>query len=677
MTDAKDNTTVTCLSHKMRYKEVACGKQRMRWLELQFVDENNNPVSGLNVQLEYHPLATAAELALWARGGPAQFDPTPPPDPPAGVTDGQGLVRFDDLYWINVDVKTDGQQLADEMEQRPLGLSRNPNGQNPASWPETRVVKWRSNVQISAEQRGYDHHYVTIGELCDRMPDIPEWTDKEPPRFHFPHGTVLKGTEIARETLGKRHVIEICPFRAWSLVLHDTKDYSLANGYNLGVMADMAYADQVLIEDFFKRKCLDLSTTPRHEEKPFYPHALVVDVPFRERYITAEFLDSRSQSDKAPARLLLDSTQLFYVENADHIIVAWRGTQEVPDWITDGWYSPQPCPAELAKAGRIHGGFLEAYQLAKERFGDKFKEIKRITDGGKKLFIAGHSLGGALGLIYAAEMKGFSPILYTYGMPRTFTADAVGNLYQITHYRHVNDSDTITSVPFDANLDNWLYGKFGPLGATLGFFWTLTVELPAQMAGAYIGEHYWHHGSPVVFFRATQTRTWLECKAINNYSCRRLKSSDMYKVKLFLVPSLSEAKNTEAKEAQEAFIREFPAEDIRKIFPRNTNPNFDYMTSPGQHSMAKEYLPFLNNQLLESAWPELKLSRKTSRKNFREQMDTYGKDSPAEELKRNRMFLALQDRVGSSLTVTRKLPGGENALTRFKSVAEEEVESTR
>lgn len=155
------------------------------------------------------------------------------------------MVRFDDLYWINVDVKTDGQKLADEMEQRPLSISRNPNSQPVSSnifRPETRDPKWRSNVQISAEQHGYDHHYVTIGELCDRMPDIPEWKDKEPPRFHFPHGTSLKGTKVAREALEKRHVIEICPFRAWSLVLHDTKDYSLANGYNLGVMADMAYA---------------------------------------------------------------------------------------------------------------------------------------------------------------------------------------------------------------------------------------------------------------------------------------------------------------------------------------------------------------------------------------------------------------------------------------------------
>ena len=31
---------------------------------LQFVDENNSPVTGLNVRLEYHPLASSVFLAL-------------------------------------------------------------------------------------------------------------------------------------------------------------------------------------------------------------------------------------------------------------------------------------------------------------------------------------------------------------------------------------------------------------------------------------------------------------------------------------------------------------------------------------------------------------------------------------------------------------------------------------
>ncbi|WP_261371275.1 lipase family protein [Yersinia aleksiciae] len=673
-----DNTSFTSLRPKG--KVVYCrGEPHKYWLELQFVDENNNPVSGLSVRLEYRPLASAADVALCRQRG-YDYNPAPPPNPPAGVTDSQGLVRFDDLYWATVDVKADAQPLADEMEQRPLGISRNPNSQ-PVSHnhfrPESRDPKWRSSVQISAEQHGHVHHYVTIGELCDRVPEIEHWKDKTPPRFHFPPEKSLKGTEIARETLEKRHVIEICPFRAWSLVLHDTKDYSLANGYNLGMMADMAYAKggDTVIKQFFFEQCLDLSTTPVYAEFPSFPHALVVDVPFSQRYVRAVFLDSAGKSGGDNDRPLLDSTQFFYVENAEQVVVSWRGTQEVPDWLTDASFSSQPCPPELAKAGRIHGGFLDAYHLAKRRFSEDFDVIKAALDHGKKLFICGHSLGGALGLTYAAEMKGFEPILYTYGMPRTFTADAVGRLYQMTHYRHVNDSDTITSVPFDANLDNWLYGKFGPLGTTLGFFWTLAAELPAQMAGAYVGEHYWHHGKPVVFFRTTQTGSYEECKVMMNpTTCRRLSYSQQYKVKLFLVPSLGETENEEAKEAQEAFIQEFPLTDIQTVFPRNTNPTFDHLTNPGRHSMAKEYLPFLNNQLLESAWPELKLSRKTYRDDFRQQMEKYGKNSPAEELKRNRMFLSLQDMLDSTLAVTRKLPGGDNALIRFKSVAGEEIE---
>ncbi len=678
MTEKDKGAYTAYTSLRPKYPVAHCGKQKPYWLELQFVDESNKPVSGLNVRLEYQPLVSAEEMAI-CPGKYHNYDPTPPPHPPAGVTDSQGLVRFDNLYWVTVAVKTDAQPLADEMAQRPLGISRNPNSQpvsNNRFRPETRDPKWRSNVQISAEQHGHVHHYVTIGELCDRVPEIEHWTDKAPPRFHFPPEKSLKGTEIAREALEKRHVIEICPFRAWSLVLHDTKDYSLANGYNLGMMADMAYATggDAVIKQFFFEQCLDLSRTPEYLDFPSFAHALVVDVPFSQRYIRAVFLDSAGKSGGDNDRPLLDSTQLFYVENAEQVLVSWRGTQEIPDWLTDASFSPQPCPPELAKAGRIHGGFLDAYHLAKRRFSEDFDVIKAALDHGKKLFICGHSLGGALGLTYAAEMKGFEPILYTYGMPRTFTADAVGRLYQVTHYRHVNDSDTITSVPFDANLDNWLYGKFGPLGTTLGFFWTLTAELPAQMAGAYVGEHYWHHGKPVVFFRTTQTGTYEECKTMNSHTCRRLSYRQMHKVKLFLVPSLAETENEEAKEAQEAFIREFPLADIQKIFPRNTNPAFDHMTNPGRYSMAKEYLPFLNNQLLESAWPELKLSRKTDRDDFRQQMVDYGASSPPEELKRNRMFLAVQDMLGNTLGVTKALPRGENALSRFKSVTEEEVE---
>lgn len=86
-----DNTCVTSI--KPKGKIVYCrGEPHKYWLELQFVDENNIPVCGLNVRLEYRPLTSS----VWHQRENS-YNSTPPPNPPAGVTDNQGLVRFDDL----------------------------------------------------------------------------------------------------------------------------------------------------------------------------------------------------------------------------------------------------------------------------------------------------------------------------------------------------------------------------------------------------------------------------------------------------------------------------------------------------------------------------------------------------------------------------------------------------
>ncbi|MGL5599987.1 MAG: lipase family protein [Silvania sp.] len=683
-----DNTTVTCLSHKMKYKEVACGKQRMHWLELQFVDENNHPVSGVKVQLEYHQLATEAELALWARGGQTRFDPTPPPNPPAGVTDSQGLVRFDDLYWIGVDVKTHGQQLADEMEQRPLGIRRNPNSQpvsNNIFRPETRDITWRSDVQEKAEAAGYRHHYVTIGELCDRLPDMPGWTEPAPPVFHFPTGTRLKGTEIAREALEQRHVIEICPFRAWGLSLHDTKEYDLANGLNLGIMADLVYAAEAsnpTIDYFFRRQCQDLSCLPQLAEYPNYFHTLAVDVPFRDHYLPPVYMNT-GEGDTGEG-----DTRLFTVECASHVLIAWCGTDSLLNILTDLSFAPKRCLPELAGAGNVHGGFLEAYQLAKRKFGDKLDGVNKSLEesgGAKKLFVCGHSLGGALALLYSAEMKSFNPVLYTYGMPRTFTRSAIASLGDIKHYRHVNDNDTITQIPPDADLDIEFYRTWGPLGDKLGFDWSLTSaaglsvavrDLTYQSTGlAEKKEPYWHHGSTVIFFRAQQCVMRAASPYQSSLVDGQAYSRHFVATKLYAVPSLNEECLKSTGEHQASFIQCLNPASLAKTFPQNTNPALNGIgTDPRSHSMAHRYLPYIHNQVLELADPARDMNRKEMRVMFRKEVEKGAIYSNPYEVERNREFLALQDMLPVALRRTQAEETGKNALLRFAAVTEEEVE---
>ncbi|WP_404460374.1 hypothetical protein [Providencia rettgeri] len=62
-------------------------------------------------------------------------------------------------------------------------------------------------------------------------------------------------------------------------------------------------------------------------------------------------------------------------------------------------------------------------------------------------------------------------------------------------------------MPFDTNMDNWLFNICGPLGTVFGFSWTLAPlpTIPLQKALPDMGEVYYHHGNTVSFFEARQT----------------------------------------------------------------------------------------------------------------------------------------------------------------------------
>ncbi|WP_259753311.1 lipase family protein [Pseudomonas sp. GCEP-101] len=632
----------------------------------------------------------------------------------SGQSDAKGLIRLEGLHPIAVTLWLTADPLAEVLQTRRLRAER-------AEQRRELVYAYTYDGQppkspVEARARAADHayHYLRIGQLSDRLPNIrPRWKDEAPPAFHFPDPK-FSGFTVNAEALDRRHVLEICPFRAWNLVLHHQPEYSMANAYNLGLMANLTYTDveyeesrrkqpralsglSGTVEEFFFRQCQDLSRSPSFpppEPGGEWVPALVVDVPFSERYTTAVMLDARTASipkgePKIPFHIIED-TQLFYASNKTQLLVAWRGTQGIWDWLSDAQYQPvaadgtscetkAPC-TQLTSKGKVHFGFLQGFEVAKKLFSTEFGTIKEELDRSpKELFICGHSLGGALALIHSAELKDREPLLYTYGMPRTFTAMAMQYL-RFPHFRHVNDADVIPCVPPEAELDNWLYDVLGPLGPDLGYLWS-TGELLASKIVEF-GDPFWHHGNVVLFGTVRQTVESTETYLAQGGSDgprmphQRVLTMRLPAItKLYLVPSLSDEKSRFANEQQKAFIKSLSRDSLTKYFPPYSNPvTGNHGISGNDHRMALQYLPFLYNQLLELCAPERKMRRKDERAAFEEQMATKSRNSPTEERTRNELFLALQTLLPMTMDMTRQLEGGGDAIQRFAALERESGE---
>ena len=655
------------------FKDVIGGKQIQHWVEFQLVDERGQPLVNL-------PYLAANEAS---RGGyvPAFV----------GYSDAEGVIRLEGLHPLAMTLRMEADPLAEQLQTRRLRAVRAEpprpgiGDRTPMYGPQRAGF---SPVEREAIAQGHAYHYVRIGQLSDDLPtlDPPAADPKLSPEFHFPDPE-FGGFTVGDDQLDRRHVLEVCPFRAWSLVLHHQEGYSLVNAYNLGLMSILAYSnrseeDLGSVKELFERQCLDLSRTPRVWDSGQAWPCVVVDVPFSDRYLEVEALDT------AKAVPPEGHTQLFYAVSASQVLVAWRGTEMegLADLITDATFRPVkpeiavlcepkvPC-ADLTSVGRVHLGFRDAFEVARRIYAEDLGETILKGIGDKKLFICGHSLGGALGLIHAASLLKHNPLLYTYGMPRTFTLLAVQYLGDLWHFRHVNDTDAIPRVPPEADLDNDLYDRYGPLGNVLG--------LQRSLRQALIGmvykyeDAFSHHGKIAMFFRAEQHH-YQEIVAYPAY--RRPDGAPIRgtitavlpeKAKLYLVPSLSETDEQEAEEATRRFNASLSPENRARYFPHYSNTPVGRVLRIGDHFMS-QYQPYIHNQLLESINParEPLLERQIQRGKFEQQIKDYYGRIPEEESARNRVFLDLQRLVDKALSVTKQADGGSEALERFDAIAD-------
>ena len=139
------------------------------------------------------------------------------------------------------------------------------------------------------------------------------------------------------------------------------------------------------------------------------------------------------------------NTECFVAGDSNIALVAFRGTEKkLCDWMIDlnavGTNRPY---------GRVHRGFWFAFESVARLLEDEISKL-----GTSKLVLTGHSLGGALALVAAAEWlhagKYEIQSMYTYGQPAvgkiafpTFFNEKMNGRY----YRFVNDDDIVPRVP--------------------------------------------------------------------------------------------------------------------------------------------------------------------------------------------------------------------------------------
>jgi hypothetical protein len=138
---------------------------------------------------------------------------------------------------------------------------------------------------------------------------------------------------------------------------------------------------------------------------------------------------------------------------ADHtrkeILVVFRGSASVKNFVADANY-PQ-VDADICDGCKAEGGFWNFWTDVREIVRADVKKAAQENPD-YKFVVTGHSLGAAVAVFAAAEMrnKGYSPVaLYTYGQPRAgnkalseyITKQSGGN-YRVTH-----SSDAVPKLP--------------------------------------------------------------------------------------------------------------------------------------------------------------------------------------------------------------------------------------
>ena len=145
--------------------------------------------------------------------------------------------------------------------------------------------------------------------------------------------------------------------------------------------------------------------------------------------------DENKDSIKIESKLT--STTVYVAKRKSIDIIAFRGTQQGRDWLTDALVVPVPYVGRLC-----HGGFTTAHASV-------WGKVKKHLDMKKRTLICGHSLGGALAELSAAKLWKKHPNinLVTFGKPNVFFKGFKRPMKLDNQISCVQGSDMVARIP--------------------------------------------------------------------------------------------------------------------------------------------------------------------------------------------------------------------------------------
>lgn len=146
------------------------------------------------------------------------------------------------------------------------------------------------------------------------------------------------------------------------------------------------------------------------------------------------------------------------VRQAGDVVIAFRGTEGILEWVHDVDFLLVPCPF-LAGGGHTEDGFTDMYASLRTGVdGDSPTVVAALAtlsfpNPVTSLTICGYSLGGALATLLALDVAANTaftdPTVYTYASPRTGDSLFAATYDQVVKnsYRVANRLDIVPALP--------------------------------------------------------------------------------------------------------------------------------------------------------------------------------------------------------------------------------------